>query len=230
MRWVMGYSIALCLLLIIVSQSIIFPTFFMPFYRWQYQRLGVADTVQMETDELMRVTIELLDYMRNRRDSIADIRAVVAGEERWFFSEIEIKHMIDVLHLYDIAFTIRNVAFFVMLGLIFGMMLLKYKVLFVLSRCCREVLAGFLLLAALLVGVIAINFERAFDIFHRIFFNNDYWILDPRVDLLINMVPIYFFIHISIFIAALILVSSLIIIVAATLYLRYMPRPWFNQP
>ena len=230
MRWVMGYSIALCLLLIIVSQSIIFPTFFMPFYRWQYQRLDVADTVQMETDELMRVTVELLDYMRNRRDSIADIRAVVAGEERWFFSEIEIKHMIDVLHLYDIAFMIRNVAFFLMLGLIFGMVLFKYKILFVLSRCCREVLAGFLLLTALLAGVIAINFERAFDIFHRIFFNNDYWILDPRVDLLINMVPIYFFIHISIFIAALILASSLIIIIAATLYLRCMPRTWFNQP
>jgi len=230
MRWVMGYSIALCLLLIIVSQSIIFPTFFMPFYRWQYQRLSVANTVQMETDELMRVTVELLDYMRNRRDSIADIRAVVAGEERDFFSEIEIKHMVDVLHLYDIAFMVRNVAFFVMLGLILGMVLLKYKILFVLSRCCREVLAGFLLLTALLVGIIAINFERAFDIFHRIFFNNDYWILDPRVDLLINMVPIYFFIHISIFIAALILVSSLIIIIAGTLYLRYMPRTGFNQP
>lgn len=200
----------------------------MPFYRWQYERLGVADTVQMEKDELMRVTVELLDYMRNRRDSIADIRAVVAGEERWFFSEIEIKHMVDVLHLYDIAFRIRNIAFFVLLGLVLGMVLLKYKILFVLSRCCREVLVGFLLLTAMLVGVIAINFERAFDIFHQIFFNNDYWILDPRVDLLINMVPIYFFIHISIFIAALILLSSLIIILAASLYLRYMPRSGFD--
>lgn len=228
MRWVMGYSVALCLLLIIVSQSIIFPTFFMPFYRWQYERLGVADTVQMEKDELMRVTVELLDYMRNRRDTIADIRAVVAGEERWFFSDIEIRHMVDVLHLYDIAYRIRNIAFFVLLGLVLGMVLLKYKILFVLSRCCREVLVGFLLLAAMVVGVIAINFERAFDIFHRIFFNNDYWILDPRVDLLINMVPIYFFIHISIFIAALILLSSLIIIVAASLYLR-MPRTGFDR-
>lgn len=200
----------------------------MPFYRWQYERLGVADTVQMEKDELMRVTVELLDYMRNRRDTIADIRAVVAGEERWFFSDIEIRHMVDVLHLYDIAYRIRNIAFFVLLGLVLGMVLLKYKILFVLSRCCREVLVGFLLLAAMVVGVIAINFERAFDIFHRIFFNNDYWILDPRVDLLINMVPIYFFIHISIFIAALILLSSLIIIVAASLYLR-MPRTGFDR-
>ena len=229
MRWVMGYSIALCLMLIIISQSIIFPTFFMPFYRWQYTRLGVADTVQMEKDELMRVTVELLDYMRNRRDSIADIKAVVDGEERLFFSEIEIKHMVDVLHLYDIAFMVRNIAFFVLLALVLGMVLLKYKILFVLARCCREVMVGFLLLSAMLVGIIAMDFDRAFDIFHRIFFNNDYWILDPRVDLLINMVPIYFFIHISIFIAALIVLSAIIIIIASTVYLRRMPRSGFSQ-
>jgi integral membrane protein (TIGR01906 family) len=225
MRWVMGYVIALCLLLIIISQSIIFPTFFMPFFRWQYERLSVAETVQMEKDELMRVTEDLLDYMRNRRDSLEDVYAIVAGEERRFFSDIEIRHMIDVLDLYNIAFAARNISFFIMVALILVMVLRKYKVLFVLCRCCREVLAAFLILMTLLIGIIAINFERAFTIFHYIFFDNDYWILDPRVDLLINMVPIYFFIHISIFIGLLLLISSLAIIVASTIYLRRKPKP-----
>jgi len=230
MRWVMGYAAALCLLLIIVSQSIIFPTFFMPFYRWQYNRLDVAETIQIEEEELMRVTVELLDYMRNRRDSIADIRAVVDGEERYFFSDIEIRHMIDVLHLYDIAFRVRNVSFFALVALVLAMILIRCNVFFVLSRCIREILAGFLILSTMLVVIIAINFERAFDIFHHIFFNNDYWVLDPRVDLLINMVPIYFFIHISIFIAALMAVSSILLIVAGTIYLRKMPRTTFSRP
>jgi hypothetical protein len=119
MRWIMGYVVALCLLLFIVSQSIIFPTFFMPFYRWQYNRLDVAATVQMEEHELMRVTTDLLDYMRNRRDSLEDVYAIVAGEERRFFSDIEIRHMIDVLDLYNIAFAIRNIAFFVMVAIAF---------------------------------------------------------------------------------------------------------------
>jgi len=225
----MGYCIALCVLLIIISQSIIFPTFFMPFFTWQYNRLGVAETVQMEKDELMRVTTELLDYMRGRRDSLEDVYAIVAGEERRFFSDIEIRHMIDVLDLYNIAFMIRNIAFFVMVGLMLCLVLLRHKVLYVISRCCREVLAGFLILSAILVGLIAINFERAFDIFHLVFFNNDYWILDPRVDLLINMVPIYFFIHISIFIGLLLLLSSIAIIIVATIYLRRMANPMFSK-
>jgi len=216
----MGYGIAVCVLLIIISQSIIFPTFFMPFFTWQYERLDVAETIQVEEDELMRVTTELLDYMRGRRESLEDIYAVVAGEERRFFSDIEIRHMIDVLDLYNIAFMIRNIAFFVLVGLILGMALLKYNVLHIICRCCREVQTGFLILAGIVVGLIAINFERAFDIFHYIFFNNDYWILDPRVDLLINMVPIYFFIHISIFIGLLLLLASAVIIIASTIYLR----------
>jgi len=230
MRWVMGYGIAVCLLLIIISQSIIFPTFFMPFFTWQYERLDVSETIQVEHDELMRVTTELLDYMRGRRESLEDIYAVVAGQERRFFSDIEIRHMIDVLDLYNIAFMIRNIAFFVMVGLMLGMVLLRYNVLHVICRCCREVQTGFLILSGIVVGLIAINFGRAFNIFHYIFFDNDYWILDPRVDLLINMVPIYFFIHISIFIGLLLLLASLAVIIVSTIYLRRTRSRTFFTP
>jgi len=228
MRWAMGYLTALCLLVLIVSQSIIIPTFFMPFFRWQFDRLGVSETIQVEYQELMRVTTELLDYMRGRRDSIEDIYAVVAGEERRFFSDIEIRHMIDVRILYDRLFIARNVAFFAMVALVLGMILLRYRTLYVLARCTREIMAGFLILAAIAIGVIAIDFDRSFEIFHLIFFNNDYWILDPRVDLLINMVPLSFFIHISIFIALILGLVPVAIIIASSVYLRKMYRPSFG--
>jgi len=225
MRWVMGYLVALCLLMLIFAQSIIIPTFFMPFFRWQYDRLDVANTIQVSDEELMSVTVELLDYMRprlfgQRRDTLDGITAIVAGYEREFFSDIEKRHMIDVRELYDILFMVRNIAFFLLAALIMGMLLLKYRVLYVLARCSRDILAGFLILSAVLVGIIAFDFDRAFIIFHHIFFDNDYWILDPRVDLLINMVPIYFFIHISIFIAGILVITPLVIILISSLYLR----------
>lgn len=220
MRWVMGYAAALCLLVLVISQSVIIPTFFMPFFRWQYNRLNVAETIQVTDEELMRVTTELLDYMRARRDTLDDIYAVVDGTERRFFSDIEIRHMIDVRILYDRLFVVRNVAFFAMIAIILGMALLKYRLMYVLARCSREVLAGFLILSLVVIGIIAIDFDRAFVIFHHIFFDNDYWILDPRVDLLINMVPIYFFIDISIFIAIILGLVPVAIITASSIYLR----------
>ena len=234
MRWVLGYASALCVLILIVSQSVIFPTFFMPFFRWQYRitdenGLNTADIIGMEMDDLLRVTREKLEYMRGRRGSMVDITAEVwttpqvpasrvYGES--FFTPLEIRHMEDVLDLYTLLFIVRNVAFFVLVALVLGMILLRVSVLPVLAKCCREVLAGFLILVFITGIVIAIDFERAWNVFHLIFFNNDYWMLNPRVDLQISMVPLRFFIHISIFVGGLALVACGGVITWATLHLR----------
>jgi len=219
MRWIAGYIAALCVLLIIVAQSIFIPSFFMPYFSWHYERRDIPASIGIEKDELMYVTEELLDYMRGRREDLI-VYATVNGEERQFFSDIEIRHMVDVLDLYEIGFMIRNVSFWLLLLIILGMAFFKVRILEVLSRCCREVIVCFLILLGLLVGLIAWDFDRAFVIFHLIFFDNDYWILDPSVDLLINMVPQVFFVEISIFIGGLLLLFCSLIIGASTVYLR----------
>lgn len=57
---------------------------------------------------------------------------------------------------------------------------------------CVGTLIFFALLAAL-AGIISSNFSKYFIVFHHIFFDNDLWMLDPRTDLLINIVPEPFF-------------------------------------
>lgn len=47
-------------------------------------------------------------------------------------------------------------------------------------------------LICIIVGILAavfIDFSKAFIIFHKIFFNNDYWIFDERTDPIINVLP-----------------------------------------
>ena len=233
MRYIAGYLAALCLLALIVSQSIIFPTFFMPFFRQQYASQGIADYIGMSEEELMYVTVELLDYMRGRRDDLEGIRATVGGVEQEFFSQRDKIHMVDVRVLYDLAFMVRAVAFWALVGLICFMAVFKYPIRHLLARCSREVMAGFLLISAIVAALIAIDFDRAFVIFHLIFFDNDYWILFPfypYFDRLVMMVPIQFFINISIFIGSLLAALPVIIIVLATVYLRHEAnRPGFGR-
>ena len=223
MKWIAGYIASICLLLIIVAQSIFIPSFFMPFFSWHYDRRDIHGSIGMEKEELMYVTAELLDYMRGRREDLI-VHAKVNGVERKFFSEIEIRHMIDVLDLYSMGFMIRNVAFWLLLFIVLGMAYFKVPILEVLSRCCREVVVTFLISLGILAAIILWDFHHAFEVFHLIFFDNDYWILDPSVDLLINMVPYIFFIEISIFIGLLMLLSCLAIVAASTIYLR-MTKP-----
>ena len=37
------------------------------------------------------------------------------------------------------------------------------------------------------------NFTKYFTLFHKIFFDNDLWILNPKTDMLINLLPEGFF-------------------------------------
>lgn len=240
MRWVMGYTAALCVLVLVVSQSVIIPTFFMPFFSRQYRRNETAEAIGISDEDLLRVTRELLDYMRGRRDSLEGITAEVRGRDARasreygenFFSPTEIRHMYDVRVLYDRLFVARNVAFFLLIAIVLGMVLLRENPLFLLARCAREVLAGFIALVVILAGVIAIDFERSWDIFHYIFFRGDaanYWRLTPFVDLMINMYPLQFFLNISIFVAVLLAIFCAAIIGGATIYLRHWRQPGFAK-
>ena len=75
---------------------------------------------------------------------------------------------------------------------------------------------GFLLRAAILTPAVplvagaamAVNWDWAFTTFHRLFFNNDYWIFDARTDPVILILPDTFFLHCAVMILALILLGG----------------------
>lgn len=55
-----------------------------------------------------------------------------------------------------------------------------------------------------------VDFDKSFTLFHKVFFNNDYWLLDPKNDPIINMMPQAFFFHCAIFIITFLIISSTI--------------------
>ena len=70
-----------------------------------------------------------------------------------------------------------------------------------------------ILLPILLAIPFAINFDATFNIFHKIFFNNDYWIFDPQLDPVINILPQEFFMHAAIGILTLLVIFSILLYV-----------------
>ena len=57
---------------------------------------------------------------------------------------------------------------------------------------------------------IASNWDRAFVMFHKLVFNNDYWIFDYNTDPVITILPDTFFLHCGILILAGVVFGSLI--------------------
>ena len=60
------------------------------------------------------------------------------------------------------------------------------------------------------------DFNRLFILFHRIAFTNDLWLLNPRTDLLIRLMPIGFFISYAALIGGLWLLGMIGLLILAT--------------
>ena len=210
---------AIALVSLILFVGIQIPAFSMWFYRWQF---GLNDTyavVNMYPQDLHEVTRHMILYMQGRVPDL-QIMTFVGGAARDFFSPIEIRHMVDVYYLFHYGFMIQYAMIALFVGSL-GFFLWRGRA-FVsyLFRAWQIAASATFGLLAVLVTAIAVNWHRAFIIFHEIFFDNDYWWLDPREDLLINIVPYDFFIACSVFIGAFFVGGLVLLFLGSTLLLR----------
>ena len=70
-----------------------------------------------------------------------------------------------------------------------------------------------ILIPSILGFLVAIDFDQAFIIFHKLFFRNDFWIFDYRADPVITILPETFFMHCFILIVLIIVVFALLCLI-----------------
>ncbi len=180
------FSIAMILILLVTAFDVaVYGDY--GFFQKEYEKYEVLDDLNMEMDDVMEVTVHMMDYLRDRNDDM-QISTTVAGQTQNFFNDQDIFHMDEVKTLFLGMFRIRTVSVVILL--------LSLAVLFATKastqtvfRCFQVSLGLFFGLIAALGIVIAVNFSQAFVIFHKIFFDNDLWLFDPRTDLMIRMLP-----------------------------------------
>lgn len=196
MKWIhnlLGILCGVALMIILFITSIEAVVYWTPgYFEKEYEKYQVLDRVHMEMDDLLDVTDEMMAYLRGKREDL-HVPTIVDGQPREFFSEREIAHMEDVRGLFLAAIAIRRGCLVFLAAAVVLLAVLKADIRRVLPRmiCAGTVL--FFAVLAVLAGIISTDFSRYFIVFHHIFFNNDLWMLDPRTDLLINIVPEPFF-------------------------------------
>jgi integral membrane protein (TIGR01906 family) len=170
----------------------------------EYRKYRVTKQVKMQMDDLLEVTDEMMAYLKGDREDLV-IETVVNGEEREFFNEKEKRHMVDVQNLFLGAIKLREGA--ALLALLCGAyLLLKEEGLVP----CRMLQWGIGLFIGGMVALAAL-ISTDFTTFHHIFFDNDDWLLNPKTDLLINIVPEGFFRDTAFMIAVLFLSICLLV-------------------
>ena len=162
------------------------------YYEKEYTKYGVAGDVNMEMDDLIYVTEEMMAYLRGNREDL-HVPTTVNGQEREFFNDREIAHMEDVKGLFVGALVIRKICIAIMAITVVILFLVKADIKRLLPKAILIGSGLFFLILTALGLIISTDFTKYFIIFHEIFFSNDLWILNPATDLLINIVPEPFF-------------------------------------
>lgn len=156
------------------------------YYMESFDNNGIYDITGKTEEELMLVSKDIIEYLKGKDDALLDPH----------FNQKEIQHMEDVLALFNLARLIKFVSFISALAAA-AYFILKLDTKFAGKWLALGLFFNYLLVT--MVGILArTDFTRYFIYFHKIFFTNDLWILDPRTDLLIQMLPEPFFINMAI--------------------------------
>ena len=196
-----GIFTAFWLIIAFLITSVEAVTYWTPgYYEKEYTKYQVLnDLPEMNMDDLLDVTDQMMAFLRGKREDLHGY-TTMGGEYREFFNDREIAHMEDVRGLFIGGLWLRRIG--ILITLCFAALAYFWgrksaertaalKRLIPKSLCIGT--GAVFAVSLVLIGIISTDFTKYFIVFHKIFFNNDLWVLDPRTDMLINIVPEGFF-------------------------------------
>lgn len=194
-RFLLGIIFSFSLMFIVLVSSIELAAYSdYSFYEKEYKKYAVTEFVGISMDDLMDVTMDMMDYLKGGHETLSDIKATIGGvPDTPFFNEREIAHMEDVRGLFITAIFLRRLFFAICILCIVSAKFLGGRIRSFLSNSLIFGTLGVFIITGAVAAIIASDFEKYFIIFHHIFFNNDLWMLAPATDNLINIVPQGFF-------------------------------------
>lgn len=219
LRWIAGGAAsvaAVVILLISGFQAAMYADFGV--YEREYTKYQVLRELDMEMEDAMYVTREMMAYLKGDRERLSVV-TTVEGTEQDFFNEQDRLHMDDVQGLFLGGLALRRGAFAVLAAaLVFLAAACRKEIWRTLARSFQVVL-GILAALILFLGIaMARNFNAVFTKFHEIFFDNDLWIFDPAEDYMIRMLPEGLFFDMVIRIGGIFLAGLTVLLILSIVY------------
>ncbi len=192
--------LSIVLMIFIISFAIVFTVFFKQLYYFDINYLNIdkisglpVETIKDNYDIL--INYQSIFYQGNL--NLPDFAMSVAG--RIHFQEVK-----TIFEVIQVSMLISGIISIILLIKRF-----KEKE----YRFLRLTGIITILIPSILGFLVAIDFDQAFIIFHKLFFRNDFWIFDYQTDPVITIVPETFFMHCFILIVLIIVVFALLCLI-----------------
>ncbi len=188
------------------------------FYTAIQEELSISQNTFVSQSQLEYINQEFTKYLKLRRDNI-NIKVNIKGQEIAVFNEKEIAHMEDVKGLFKLAYLLIVVGLLTILIKLRGYM--KSKSIINIYYDIRRSLILTTIVSIFFIIVFTTSFDVFWDYFHKIFFTNDLYLLNPKTDFLIQMMPLSFFVTMSKRILLSFYISHAIILILARIGVKY---------
>lgn len=174
--------LAIMLMIFIISFAVVFTVFFKPLYYFDINYLNIDQISGLDAETIKENYRILINYQSIFYQGTLNLPDFVMSDSgRIHFEEVKrifeaIQVMMVISGLISIPMTIKKI---------------KEKE----YRFLRLTGLITIIVPTVLGFLAALDFERAFVLFHQIVFRNDYWIFDYRTDSVITTLPERFFMH-----------------------------------
>lgn len=225
-----AFICGLCLLFIILTTAFQAVCFWVPnWWRNEYAKYDTPSYVtgEMSLDDAVHVTEDMLDYCIGKIDTLDDTEATIDGVTVPFFTDREKAHLADCRSLFMGGLRYRAIAILMLIALCIYIYVHegRERTPVILARGYLRSFAAVIAVSVIVTLVSVIDFTFAFTVFHRIFFDNDLWLLYPDRDNLVNIMQEAVFADTAAAIGFIFAVCSLLAAAVALFTVRRRPQP-----
>lgn len=174
--------LAIMLMIFIISFAVVFTVFFKPLYYFDINYLNIDQISGLDAETIKENYRILINYQSIFYQGTLNLPDFVMSDSGRIHFE-EVKRIFEAIQV-----------MMVISGLISIPMIIK-KIKEKEYRFLRLTGLITIIVPTVLGFLAALDFERAFVLFHQIVFRNDYWIFDYRTDPVITILPETFFMH-----------------------------------
>ena len=189
------FSFIISLFFILLSIEIVVN--FKYLYYFDIKVLKLEHINNLSYDEIKLNYNYLIDFINSNKNTHFNIPSFPSSEE-------------GTLHFYEVKNIFTNIRLLLCTTAIISIFINYYSFknnnlhIFHYSSCILFIIPF------LFVFIFLLDFNRVFTYFHKIFFNNDFWIFDVYKDPIINILPEEFFLHMAILLSIIIVLFSIV--------------------
>ena len=180
MKKIFAFLISLSIILFILLYSIDFMAKDISYYNNFHNEYKIEEESGLSKEWMESASNSLVEFIKNGDKEVL----------KNHFNEKEIFHMEDVYKLFKLDRVVYTSLFIITLIVFIYKLIKNDKLFFKYIR--KYILIAYIAVISFL-GVCSMFFSESFIYFHKLFFNNDLWLLDYKTDLMIRILPEEFF-------------------------------------